>query len=273
VKFAGWNETPQRGAIERKRKLDEKNIEFDAMNEDLFTLSQQIQDYNATVIQLAIAEERNRLAHDLHDSIGQLMTLSISQLTNCGNLCLESPLEAKAKLDTISELLREGLAEIRQSITELIPEKLKEYNLMEALGNLIMDYESSGLNVDFSVEGTVKTLELPITNAVYRSCQEALTNALKHGHASQVMILLRFSNDSLQVFISDDGSGCEIIQKGLGLIGMEQRIKSLKGNIKFGSDGESGFNVRITIPLINRLPVVTSGMTPGVFQKLSIIHR
>ena len=203
----------------------------------------------STVTELAIAKERNRLAHDLHDSLGQLMALSITQLGACGNLCLKSPLEAKAKLEKIVTLLREGLAEIRHSITGLIPEKLKADNLVDALQNLIMDYEDSGLAVDFSVEGTVTKLNLSIQDAIYRACQESLTNSVKHGQAKQVMILLRFPGDCLKVYISDDGQGCKTIKKGLGLAGMEQRIKSLNGEFFYGSDGESGFNLRIAIPL------------------------
>ncbi|HEX3048434.1 MAG TPA: protein kinase [Bacillota bacterium] len=249
AEIAGWNQALQERVQERTQELYAKNTELEDMNEKLMALNLQLQKYSTTVADLAIAEERNRLAHDLHDSLGQLMALSISQLGACGDLCLKSPLEAKDKLEKLVTLLREGLSEIRRSITGLIPEKLKTDNLVEALQNLIMDYQNSGLTVDFSVEGKVRVLEPRLLDAVYRACQEALTNSIKHGHAKEVMILLRFLDEALKIYISDDGSGCKTITKGLGLTGMEQRIKSLQGELILGSDGESGFNLRIEIPL------------------------
>lgn len=248
-KITKWNQELERCVQEQTNELSEKNTELETKNEELLTLNQQLREYSATVVELSIAEERNRLAHDLHDSLGQFMALSISQLSACGNLCLKSPAEAKEKLDMITKLLREGLAEIRYSIIGLIPVNRKADNLVDALQSLILDYQDTGLRVDFSVEGTVDIVEPRLADAVYRTCQEALTNSLKHGHARQVMILLRFLDDSLKVYISDDGQGCKTIHKGLGLTGMEQRIKSLNGELILGSDGESGFNIRIEIPL------------------------
>ncbi|MCL6588563.1 MAG: hypothetical protein K6U80_01265 [Firmicutes bacterium] len=227
------------------KEINEKNIELSAINE-------QLQEHLELVEELAVANERNRLAHDLHDSLGQLMALSISQLEACGNLCEKQPLEAKDKLEKIVRLIREGLAEIRHSITGLIPEKIKKDNLIEALQNLIMNYQDSGLEVDFCVEGAVNSLEPRLVDTVYRTCQEALTNSLKHGQAKQIMILLRFLDDCLKVYISDDGRGCKTIVKGLGLAGMEQRVKSLKGELFYGSDGERGFNIRLKLPLAGK---------------------
>jgi signal transduction histidine kinase len=140
------------------------------------------------------------------------------------------------------------LTEIRHAIAGLAPEKLKSDNLIEALEYLILDYQSTGLAIDFSVESEVDSIEPGLSDTIYRACQEALTNSLKHGQAKQVMILLRFLNGGLRVYISDDGCGCKTLNKGLGLSGMEQRIKSLNGDLFYGSDGEHGFNIRIEIP-------------------------
>ncbi|HEX3048433.1 MAG TPA: protein kinase [Bacillota bacterium] len=244
-----WNQELEQCVQERTNELSEKNTKLETMNQELLTKNQQLQEYSATVAELAIAEERNRLAHDLHDSLGQLMALSISQLGACGDLCLKSPLVAQEELEKIVKLLRKGLSEVRHSITGLIPEKLKGNNLVDTLQSLIMDYQASGLKVDFSVEGKVDVLELQLSDTVYHTCQEALTNSLKHGQAKEVMILLRFSGDYLKIYISDDGCGCKIFKPGLGLTGMEQRVRSLHGELNLGSDGESGFNLRIEIPL------------------------
>jgi signal transduction histidine kinase len=87
------------------------------------------------------------------------------------------------------------------------------------------------------------------SKVIFRVCQEALTNSLRHGKAKNVNIILRSSGNKLSLFIFDDGCGCSQIKKGFGLSGMEQRVKDLGGTLVFGSDGESGFNIRMEIPL------------------------
>lgn len=256
AKIAKWNQELEICIRERTHELFEKNAKLEKMNNELLTLNQQLREYSTTVAELAIAKERNRLACDLHDSLGQLMALSVSQLSACGNLCLKSPMEAKEKLEKIVQLIRAGLSEIRQSITGLIPGTLRGDNLVDALQSLIMDYQDSGLTVDFSVEGKVDGLDPQLSDTVYRACQEALTNSIRHGQANEVMILLRFLEDSLKVYISDDGCGCKSIKPGLGITGMEQRVRSLNGQLILGSDGESGFHLRIEIPLTKKTGLI-----------------
>jgi signal transduction histidine kinase len=86
-------------------------------------------------------------------------------------------------------------------------------------------------------------------DALYRLCQEAITNSTRHGKAKNTNIILKFSEDKIRLFIFDDGCGCQNIKKGFGLSGMEQRIHNIHGSIVYGSDGESGFNIRVELPL------------------------
>jgi signal transduction histidine kinase len=103
--------------------------------------------------------------------------------------------------------------------------------------------------LDFLVSGEEYKCDNPCTEALYRVCQEAITNSIRHGKATRVVIVLRFNPDCLCLSIVDNGKGCGSIIKGLGLTGMEERVKRLNGTISYGPNGDEGFNISAEIPL------------------------
>jgi signal transduction histidine kinase len=117
---------------------------------------------------------------------------------------------------------------------------------------MIDDFKPSGMDIDFTYEGFSSFVSANYSKVIFRVCQEALTNSLRHGKAKHVNIILKLNDNKIKIFIFDDGCGSPNIKKGFGLSGMEQRVKDLDGNIVFGSDGESGFNIRLEIPIKNQ---------------------
>ena len=219
-------------------------------NQELSTKNQQLKEYATKVEELAITKERNRLARDVHDTLGQTMTLLITLLQVSQIAVPNDPVKAQEKLTEAIRVAGQGLEELRRSIAGLVPYKLTTDNLIKALDGLFTDYRNSGMKVEFLVSGINEIyLQAEHSGAIFRICQEALTNSLRHGKASQVDIMIRCSDGWLKLFIIDNGYGCAQIKKGIGLVGMEERITSLQGRIAYGSDGESGFNIHVEIPL------------------------
>ncbi|HEY9061510.1 MAG TPA: histidine kinase N-terminal 7TM domain-containing protein [Pseudobacteroides sp.] len=199
--------------------------------------------------ELTITKERNRIAHDVHDTLGHTMTLLISVL-EVANITYKSDVDTTGdKLKEALKISKEGLKELRRSITGLRPEKLNSNSLITSLNNMFSDFRLSGVEIDFTSEGMEPHDIERYSDIVYRVCQEALTNSIKHGKAKNVSIILRFDAKMIKLFILDDGIGCGKIVKGFGLSGMEERLKAVNGTIIYGSDGESGFNLRVEIPL------------------------
>ncbi len=230
---------------EYKNLLDELNDK----NHELSALNDELEKYAATVEELAVARERNRIAHDVHDTLGHTMTLLISIL-EVANITLKSDRETTGeKIKEAVKTARGGLKELRRSITGLVPEKLSTNNLVTSLKNMFEDYRLSGVEIDFNVEGREPSNINNYSDTVYRLCQEALTNSVRHGKAKHVNIMMRFDTSVIKIFIFDDGIGCKDIKKGFGLTGMEERLKKVDGTIVYGSDGESGFNIRVEIPI------------------------
>lgn len=229
--------------------LEEKNHKINDLNEELIAQNEQLKILAKTSKDLAISEERNRFARDVHDTLGHTMVLLISLLEVCRATCESQPDKTKEKLDEAIKISKGGLSELRCSISGLVSKKLEAENLINSIKSLIFNFSSSNIDIDFSVDGIDNYSNPVFSEVIYRLCQEALTNALRHGKAKNVSIILRFENKSIKLFIFDDGCGCKEIKKGIGLLGMEQRVASLNGTIIYGSNGEHGFNINVEIPL------------------------
>lgn len=248
---------------ERTEQLNEKNTELKGKNDELMVknqelavLNQQLKEHAATIEELAIVKERNRVAREVHDTLGHTLTLLIMLIKVSRIKFEEDPNESKDKLSQAVEIAQEGLEELRRSIMGLMPENSGNNNIIHSLETLIASAQKSGLEVDFSVNGEefyYKNLSIrssfSFNDCIYKTCQEAITNSLRHGNATKIGIFLRFSPEKLVIFIIDNGRGCQNIRKGFGLKGMEGRVQSLNGHIIYGSDGEKGFNIHIEIPM------------------------
>lgn len=206
--------------------------------------------YKNLVEELAVSRERNRFARDVHDTLGQTLTLLATLIDVSNEFCAADPIGTQSKLTKASDIIREGLKELRHSVANLKSEKLADDKLIDVLNAMIVNYQISGMNVHLSIDPNLPQLDSNYANTVYRICQEALTNALRHGKASEVNLLLRFGDHRIKLFIFDNGQGCRSDQphQGFGLRGMKERVVALNGTIAFGSDGENGFNLHVEIP-------------------------
>lgn len=229
------------------------NQKLTAMNAEVLTASERLHEYAATVEELAIVKERNRMARDVHDTLGHTMTLvltalEVSQISLRAHNDKDLDLTKKYLADAI-QITRKGITELRNSIRGLAQENITAHNLRNALEKLVADFKISGIAVDFSLTGSEYLLEPIQAQVIYRICQESLTNSFRHGKAREVSIILRIGNDRVKLYIYDNGCGCKEIIPGYGLTGMKQRVEELRGRITFGSDGERGFAIHAEIPL------------------------
>ncbi len=214
----------------------------------LIIINEKLKKHAEVIEELAAARERNRLAIDIHDSLGHTMTVLIAMIDTM--YINSEKKDIKENLAAIAEIARNGLKELRQSVSSIAVQKNAMSSLVKKLRNLVAEYEATGLKIDLSIDGNFNLKNPEYCEAIFRSCQEAMTNALRHGKATNIDIILQVSEDDIRLFIFDDGMGCKNIKKGFGLSGMEQRIKGLNGSIIYGSNGEKGFNINIELPLV-----------------------
>jgi signal transduction histidine kinase len=200
---------------------------------------------------LAVMEERNRLARDLHDSAKQKAFAALAQLGTARGMWRTKSEGIQPHLSEAENLVYEVIQELTFLIQEIYPIALQEKGLLTTLREYIYEWENRN---DAVVNLTVREeqpLPLETEQAIYRVIQEALANISRHSRAEHVNISLVYNFDSLQVVISDDGCGFDMNQKakGLGFRSMRERIGSIRGNLQIQSAPGQGTRVIVQVPI------------------------
>lgn len=155
--------------------------------------------------------------------------------------------KAKDMIKYLKDSSRENLVKVREVVSTLYSNEGFSKGL-ESINELIDSFKlKSNTNINLEIKGEIIKLS-PSTNIViYRTLQEGLTNAIRHGRSNNIDIYLEYFNDFINLIIEDNGIGSTNIVKGYGLKGMEDRVLALGGKIEFSSD--KGFKIRASIPL------------------------
>jgi PAS domain S-box-containing protein len=215
-------------------------------------------DMGRQAAELASAQERARLAQELHDSVTQAL-FSMTLTTRSVELLVErDPAAARKMLTELRDLEREALAEMRALIFELRPANIEEDGLTQALRTHAAGVQArSGLpiSVDCSVSDERPPLE--VESALYRIAQEALHNVVKHASASQARIEIRETDDELSLTVEDDGTGfdpAEVPTGHLGLAGMRTRAEQIGARVAVTSGQGKGTRIQVAVPRLAREP-------------------
>jgi len=204
--------------------------------------------------ELAVLRERERLARDLHDSLGHaLVTLSV-QLEAIQRLYRVDPEAASDQVDEMKAMTRSSMDALRRSIAGLRAPGLEDRALRPALQALCVDFaQRSGLEVTCHIDQAADDLRPATAEALWRITQEALTNVEKHAQARSVGVSLEYEPDALTLRIVDDGvglaAGAESLPNRFGIRGMCERVEGLGGTLALDG-GASGTTVRARLPLI-----------------------
>lgn len=203
---------------------------------------------------LAVSEERNRLARELHDSVTQSL-FSISLMTQALPRILErDPERARERIERLTELARGALAEMRALIFELRPAALQEEGLAAALRKHTAAFSGrEGITVSLEIQGE-RRLAAAVEEGIFRVTQEALNNVAKHARASRVTIELRMDANEARLLIEDDGVGLQTARTAgdrttLGLTSMRERASLLGGRLDVQSGPEGGVRICLSLPL------------------------
>lgn len=199
----------------------------------------------------AVADERSRIARELHDSVTQAI-YSVTLYADATRLALEDgELDVVAEnLNELRAMAREAMLDMRLLIFELRPPVLEEEGLVTALQTRLEAVEArSGIHADFHTSGE-RRLPLSLETELYRIAQEALTNVVKHARAKQVNISLRFDEAQVCLEIEDDGVGFDTAvghSGGMGLRGIQERVEKIGGDLLVQSAPGQGTILRITV--------------------------
>lgn len=223
--------------------------ELQEKNEELLLANERLKTYTAELSRLAVMEERNRLAGEIHDILGHSLVLMLNILESSRLLMESNPEKALALAGQALAVAYRAINELQSAVcmeadVNSRPAKMLKNDLKQLAGQ----YQAAGMAVNLEFKGEKSALPTGHYRVAMRVCQEALTNALKHGAAREATVFVRINHEALNIYVVDDGKGCKNLVKGNGLTGMEQRVAKLKGTFSCGAAGEKGFIVHAAIP-------------------------
>ena len=218
-----------------------------------YQLLEQEQELAVSNQKLAIEQERNRIAQEVHDTTGHTLTMINSLLKlirieyeNGGKAAGTDESGIPEYLRQAQELAGNGIRELRCSINNL--RQSSSYGLITQgvyqLAQSVKEFE-----VEVEIQGEDREAYSHLSPVVYECLREAVTNCLKYAHATHMDVILKFGSGCLNLYIFDNGTGCGEIQEGNGMRGIRQRIKAAGGTVRIISGNGEGFQIYIRLPL------------------------
>jgi signal transduction histidine kinase len=206
----------------------------------------------------AVAEERTRMARELHDVLAHTLSTMVLQAGASRQVLRSDPATVEELLLSIERTGREALGEVRRLLGLLRasddPSGLLAQPTLASVHGLIQEAAKAGLPVDLRVEGEPVALSPGLDLAAYRIVQEALTNALKHAGAARAEVVIRYGDHDLELAITDDGASARARPAdgrpaGHGLLGVQERVALYGGSMTAGPQAGGGYALRARLPL------------------------
>lgn len=222
---------------EAKNSISIKNLELQNAYDNIKEAYKRNEDY-------AVIKERNKMARDIHDTIGHTLTTALVELEACKVISEEDSDSALLKMDSAISQVRKGLFEVRSSVKSLNETRIVDYKnaVLELINNTI---SHTGVIIRHDID----IFEIEPENikaTIYRALQEGLTNGIKHGHSTAFLVKIKYEEATLKFSLEDNGTGCSQLKKGFGIKSMEERVKEVHGSIKIESEPDEGFNIYIS---------------------------
>jgi signal transduction histidine kinase len=211
------------------------------------------------VARVAVAEERSRIARELHDIVAHAVSVMVLQVGAVRHRLPGAPSEDHEALRAVEQTGRSALAEMRHLLDAMRDDgeaiELGPQPGLDRLDSLLQDVGRAGLPVQLRVEGDHVDLPRGVDISAYRIIQEGLTNALKHAGATQAEVALRYVPEGLVIEVRDDGRGAVGSNgHGHGLIGIRERVKLYGGEMSAGTCNGGGFILSAQLPLTEYRP-------------------
>lgn len=221
-----------------------------AVTQTAISLERSQREAAGALIEKAILEERNRIAGEIHDTVGHTLTSVLLQIEAGKKLIGKQSIDiALEKLDNSQRQIRDGLQDLRKSLfmlkegTEIVEDFVPS---LESFIQKTMSY--TGIQVDYDISTDLR-LFAPQKYVLYRALQEGITNGIRHGGARHFEFSLRRRNRQIEFLLQDNGSGVDEIFFGLGLTAMNDRVRELNGSMHIESERGQGCTITIWLPL------------------------
>lgn len=239
-------------------QLTNKVLSERQMKQKLALANEQLRNYAQKVEELATVQERNRIARDIHDSLGHALTSLNIQMQTAVKLWEKDPVEAYFFLNQAQSLGKSAMQEVRKSISTLRKDVKEERPLEARIETLVDDYrKGTGLFICTNI-CRCGSVPKPIAKAIYRIVQESLTNIFKYAEATEVQIKLKTTSKEFDLSVEDNGKGFDPMQNfsGFGLQGMQERVTVVSGEMQIVTSPGKGCRIEVKIPNVKSFPPI-----------------
>lgn len=214
-----------------------------------------LEQYISQVERMTLLEERDRLSKDLHDTVGHSYTSILMGLETLRTEVNTS--DGEQKIDALLKLTRNGLDDVRRYLHH-VGSSQESLTLMQSLQKLVDDFQTfSKVKIRLRTFGEAYTVSKQAQMTLYRCLQESITNAVRHGQASEIVISLHYEEKLIRLDVQDNGLGAEDLTVGFGLNAMKERASNLQGQVYVYSKPGEGTLVTCSLP---RLEEIREGM-------------
>lgn len=235
--------------LSTQQKIRTLLAENENKNKLIETQNRALEQYSKKIEEFTLQTERNRLAGELHDTIGHTLTSVIVGMDAVNLLMDRDTNKAKEKLALLRNVTASGLDNFRQQIHEIAVDE-QELSLSSVLEHIKVEFaEYTSTEVSWNVQGNEYKVSKHVKLVLSRCLQESLTNAKRHGEATEIKVNLEFKSNEIILTISDNGKGSEKVSFGFGLKGMRDRLSTLQGDLQVHTELGTGTTVTCYVPV------------------------
>lgn len=206
--------------------------------------------FGETARDLAVAQERQRMGEELHDTLGHALVGTLLQVQVAKKLLRKDPAKAEERLGGVENNIRGTLEQVRHALRRE-PRRRGHLPLHMALDGLVADFTAAGgPEVELVLRPdpeSVSDVPLEVADVLYRTTQEALTNAVRHGRATHIRVEAEVVGARLFLRITDNGVGADQYTPGMGMAGMVNRVQAVGGTLRFETAAGAGFTVEVGV--------------------------
>ncbi|CCQ92801.1 putative Integral membrane sensor signal transduction histidine kinase [[Clostridium] ultunense Esp] len=206
-----------------------------------------VEKLNKEIEELAITKERNRVAQEIHDNLGHNLVALNMNLDVVGNM-VDKEDEIEEIIIKCQRLTKDSMENLRRAVYALKDKDISQ-GLIKSIAKLIHNIDhNSNIDINYNIDDKIEEYPTEYTNIIYSTLKEGITNSIKHSNCSEMKIYVEIG-EQIYMTVKDNGIGCEEIVKGNGLIGIEERVNKIGGQVSYITKKGKGFIIDIKLPL------------------------
>lgn len=232
-----------------KNISDEYYYKLKKSEEQLKDANNELEEYAMTIEEITKLKERNRISREIHDSVGHALSTAIIQLSAMETIASKENSKLEDMTKNLREFINDSFQDVKKAVNELKSDEYNDFEGITRIFDCIKNFEKmTGIKVNIRSSKSQWNLSVKQNQNLYRITQEILSNALRHGKATIINVIVNYTEDTFIISFKDNGQGTNNIEKtGNGLKNIESRVREINGIVEMKSKKNEGFFIKIVL--------------------------